>query len=538
MAKMLKFDEEARRLILRGVDQLARAVGVTMGPKGKNVVLGHAMGSPTIINDGVTIAREIDLKDPFEDLGAQLVKEVASKTNDMAGDGTTTATVLAHAILREGNKHVVAGVSPMYLKRGILKAADKICDELDKISTPVSKSHEIAQVGAISANNDTEIGKIIADGMEKVGNDGVITIEESHSSDTYVDVTEGFQFDQGYMNPYFVTNEERMDCVYEDIKILVVEKAVNDLKKFLPILEHTHSKNQPLLIIAEDVSPEVLATMVLNKVRSGVKCVAVKAPGYGDRRVDNLRDIAALIGATIISPDVGIDIDKFEEDHFGSAKKVTIDRGFTTIVEGGGSKEAIDERIKTVKHLIKDATDYDAGKLKERLSKLSGGVAVLNVGAATEVEMKEKKARVEDALSATKAAVQQGIVPGGGVALIRARSALASLKLKGEEKIGADIVYNAVEAPLKKIAENAGEKPDVAVSVTEGATGAYGYNAAKGDYEDLIKAGVVDPTKVTKSALRNAASVASMILTTECLIVEEPQSERSNDMGGPPPGMM
>jgi len=524
MAKMLQFNDEARRSIKRGLDQLADAVKVTMGPKGRNVVLDKKYGSPTIINDGVTIAKEIELADPFENMGAQLVKEVASKTSDVAGDGTTTATVLAQAIYAEGLRSVTAGSNPMSLKRGIEKAVEAVTAELKKISKPVTDKKGIAQVATISANNDATIGAMIADAMEKVGKDGVITVEEAKGIETTVDTTEGMQFDQGYLSPYFVTNPDAMETVLESPMILIFEKKISNMKDLLPVLEKVVQKGKPMLIIAEDVEGEALATLVVNKIRGTLQIAAVKAPGFGDRRKAMLEDIAVLTGGKLIAEELGIKLENVKIEDLGQARRVTIDKDNTTLVDGAGKKADIEARIKAIRKQIDDTkSDYDREKLQERLAKLAGGVAVLNVGAATETEMKEKKARVEDALHATRAAVEEGIVPGGGVALLRAQKVVMELKLEGDEKIGAEIIARSIEAPLRQIASNAGIEGAVAIERVKKEIGAIGLNAATNEYVDLIAAGVVDPTKVTRSALQNAASIAALMLTTECLVADKPE---------------
>ncbi|BAI79751.1 chaperonin GroEL [Deferribacter desulfuricans SSM1] len=534
MAKAITFSEEARQAILRGVDKLANAVKVTLGPKGRNVVIEKKFGSPLVTKDGVTVAKEIELKDPLENLGAQMVKEVASKTSDVAGDGTTTATVLAQAIYREGMKNVVAGANPMEIKRGIDKAVEAVVNKLQEISKPIQDKKEIAQVGTISANNDPEIGNIIADAMEKVGKDGVITIEENKSTETVLEVVEGMQFDRGYLSPYFVTDPDNMEAVLENAYILIHEKKISNMKELLPILEQLAKQNAPFLIIAEDVEGEALATLVVNKLRGTLNCCAVKAPGFGDRRKEMLKDIAILTGGQVISEDLGLKLENVKLSDLGRAKKVVIDKENTTIVEGAGKTEDIQARVNQIKKQIEETTsDYDREKLQERLAKLVGGVAVIKVGAATETEMKEKKARVEDALNATKAAVEEGIVPGGGVALIRALAALDDLKLEGDQQIGVEIIRKALEYPLRQIAENAGYEGSVVVNaVKENKEITYGFNAAKEEYTDMIKAGVIDPTKVTRSALQNAASVASLMLTTEALITEIPEEKKDNPMPG------
>ena len=545
MAKSIIFGNDARQAILRGVDQLANAVKVTLGPKGRNVVIEKKFGSPLVTKDGVSVAKEIELADAQENIGAQMVKEVASKTSDIAGDGTTTATVIAQAIYREGMKNVVAGANPMELKRGIDKAVAKVVDKLTSISKAIQDKKEIAQVGTISANNDTEIGDIIAEAMEKVGKDGVITIEENKSIETTLDIVEGMQFDRGYLSPYFVTDQDSMEAVLENVKILIYESKISNMKDILPVLEQLAKQNSPFIIIAEDIEGEALATLVVNKLRGTLNCCAVKAPGFGDRRKEMLKDIAVLTGGQVISEDLGLKLENVKLEDLGTAKKVVVDKENTTIVEGAGKTEDIEARVNQIRNQIEDTTsDYDREKLQERLAKLVGGVAVIKVGAATETEMKEKKARVEDALNATKAAVEEGIVPGGGVALVRSLSAIEDLKLEGDEAIGADIIRRALEAPIRQIAENAGIEGAIVVNeVKSNKSDSYGFNAAKEEYEDLIKAGIIDPTKVTRSALQNAASVAGLMLTTEATIIEIPEKENSPaapDMGGMGgmPGMM
>ncbi|MBU3666445.1 MAG: chaperonin GroEL [Chthoniobacterales bacterium] len=533
-AKQLEFDEAARHSLLRGVEKLAKAVKATLGPSGRNVILDKKFGSPTITKDGVTVAKEIELENPYENMGAQLVREVASKTSDIAGDGTTTATVLAEAIYREGLKNVTAGANPTSLQRGINKAVDAIVAELGKISKKVSDSHEIAQVATVSANWDTKIGEIIADAMDKVGKDGTITVEEAKSIETTLDVVEGMQFDKGYLSPYFVTNAEGMEAVLENAYILIHEKKISSLKDLLPLLEKVAKGGRPLLIIAEDVEGEALATLVVNKLRGTLQVCAVKAPGFGDRRKAMLEDIAVLTGGRCITEDLGIKLESISLDDLGKAKRIVVEKEATTIVEGEGKSKDIQGRVAQIRRQIEETTsDYDREKLQERLAKLAGGVAVINVGAATETEMKEKKARVEDALHATRAAVEEGIVPGGGVALIRAQKALANLKLEGDEAIGAGIVNRAVEQPLRTLADNAGQEGALIVQEVKKAKGNEGYNVATGKYEDLVKAGVVDPTKVTRSALQNASSISGLLLTTEALVTEIPEKEKAPAM---PPG--
>jgi len=544
MAKQLLYSDDARRKILSGVEQLAAAVKVTLGPKGRNVVIDKKFGSPTITKDGVTVAKEIDLEDAFENMGAQMVKEVAEKTSDIAGDGTTTATVLAEAIYREGLKNVTAGSNPMELKRGIEKAVTKIVEELGKLSTPIKDKKEIAQVASIAANSDINIGELIAEAMDKVGKDGVITVEEAKSTATTLDVVEGMQFDQGYLSPYFVTDAERMEVLLEDAYILIYEKKISSIKDILPLLEKIARVGKPLLIIAEEVDGEALATLVVNKIRGTFVACAVKAPGYGDRRKAMLEDIAVLTGGKPLTEDLGIKLENVDVEDLGRAKKIKIDKENTTIVEGAGKNAAINARISQIKKQIEDTdSDYDKEKLQERLAKLSGGVAVINVGAATETEMKEKKARVEDALHATRAATQEGIVPGGGVALIRTIAVLEKLKLEGDEKIGANIVKRAIEEPLRQIAQNAGLEGSVVVQRIKEEKTNIGYDVSQDAYVDMIEAGVIDPTKVTRSALQNASSIAALLLTTEALIVDKPEKDEKmpsmpgGGMGGMGGGM-
>ena len=532
-SKQLEFDEAARHSLLRGVEKLARAVKATLGPSGRNVILDKKFGSPTITKDGVTVAKEIELENPYENMGAQLVREVASKTSDIAGDGTTTATVLAEAIYREGLKNVTAGANPTSLQRGINKAVAAVVAELGKISKKVSDSSEIAQVATVSANWDKTIGQIIADAMEKVGKDGTITVEEAKSIETTLDVVEGMQFDKGYLSPYFATNAEAMEAMLENAYILIHEKKISSLKDLLPLLEKVAKGGRPLLIIAEDVEGEALATLVVNKLRGTLQVCAVKAPGFGDRRKAMLEDIAVLTGGRCITEDLGIKLESITLDDLGKAKRIVVEKEATTIVEGEGKSKDIQGRVAQIRRQIEETTsDYDREKLQERLAKLAGGVAVINVGAATETEMKEKKARVEDALHATRAAVEEGIVPGGGVALIRAQKALANLKLEGDEAIGAQIVHRAVEAPLRQLADNAGLEGALIVQEVKKGKGNEGYNVATGNYEDLVKAGVVDPTKVTRSALQNAASISGLLLTTEALVTEIPDKEKAPAMPG------
>jgi chaperonin GroEL len=532
-SKQLEFDEAARHSLLRGVEKLAKAVKATLGPSGRNVILDKKFGSPTITKDGVTVAKEIELENPYENMGAQLVREVASKTSDIAGDGTTTATVLAEAIYREGLKNVTAGANPTSLQRGINKAVAAVVTELGKISKKVSDSSEIAQVATVSANWDKTIGQIIADAMEKVGKDGTITVEEAKSIETTLDVVEGMQFDKGYLSPYFATNAEAMEAILENAYILIHEKKISSLKDLLPLLEKVAKGGRPLLIIAEDVEGEALATLVVNKLRGTLQVCAVKAPGFGDRRKAMLEDIAVLTGGRCITEDLGIKLESITLDDLGKAKRIVVEKEATTIVEGEGKSKDIQGRVAQIRRQIEETTsDYDREKLQERLAKLAGGVAVINVGAATETEMKEKKARVEDALHATRAAVEEGIVPGGGVALIRAQKALANLKLEGDEAIGAQIVHRAVEAPLRQLADNAGLEGALIVQEVKKGKGNEGYNVATGNYEDLVKAGVVDPTKVTRSALQNAASISGLLLTTEALVTEIPDKEKAPAMPG------
>lgn len=538
MAKQLHFDENARHALLRGVTKLARAVKATLGPSGRNVILEKKFGSPTITKDGVTVAKEIELPDPWENMGAQLIKEVSSKTSDIAGDGTTTATVLAEAIYAEGLRNVTAGANPISLQRGIMKATEAIVAKLKEISTPVKDSKEVAQVATVSANWDTAIGNIIAEAMDKVGKEGTITVEEAKSIETTLEVVEGMQFDKGYLSPYFVTNPETMECNLENAYILINEKKVSNLKDMLPLLEKVARSGKPLLIIAEDVEGEALATLVVNKLRGTLNIVAVKAPGFGDRRKAMLEDIAILTGGRCITEDLGIKLENIELTDLGQAKRITIGKETTVIVEGEGGSDAIAGRVSQIKNQIAETTsDYDREKLQERLAKLAGGVAVINVGAATETEMKEKKARVEDALHATRAAVEEGIVPGGGVALIRAQASIGDLGLTGDEKTGAEIVARAIEAPLRQLAANAGVEGALIVAEVKKGKGNEGYNVATATYEDLIKAGVVDPAKVTRSALQNAASISGLLLTTECLIADIPKEEaadagHAHDHGG------
>jgi len=538
-AKELDFDIEARTRLKSGVDKLARAVKVTLGPKGRNVVLDRKFGSPTVTKDGVSVAKEVELEDPVENMGAQMVKEVATKTSDLAGDGTTTATVLAQAIFGEGLKNVTAGANPMGIKRGIDKAVEKVVEELRGISQETKGKKEIAQVGAISANNDQEIGDLIADAMEKVGKDGVITVEEARGLETTLDTVEGMQFDRGYLSPYFVTDPERMEAVLEDPMILIHDKKVSSMKDLLPILEKVAQMGKPLLIIAEDVEGEALATLVVNKLRGTLKVAAVKAPGFGDRRKAMLQDIAVLTGGQVISEEVGFKLENTVLSDLGTAKRVVIDKDNTTVVDGAGEADKIQGRIEEIKVAIdKSTSDYDREKLQERLAKLAGGVAVINVGAATETEMKEKKARVEDALHATRAAVEEGIVPGGGVALLRAQKALEGFRVeRDDEQVGVEILRRALEAPIRQIATNAGAEGSIIVAKVREATDVgFGYNALTDTFEDLVEAGVIDPTKVVRTALQNASSIAGLLLTTEAVVVEKPQEEKGG--GGMPGGGM
>jgi chaperonin GroEL len=526
-AKDIRFSEEARGRVLRGVNLLADAVTVTLGPKGRNVVLEKSWGSPTITKDGVTVAKEIQLEDKFENMGAQMVKEVASKTSDIAGDGTTTATVLSRAIFGEGLKLVAAGHDPMSIKRGIDKAVAKVVDELKSMSKPTRDRDEIAQVGTISANNDKTIGAILAEAMDKVGKEGVITVEEAKGLETTLDLVEGMRFDRGYLSPYFVTDPERMECVYDDVYLLIHEKKISSMKDLLPVLENVAKSGKPLLIIAEEVEGEALATLVVNKIRGTLKVAAVKAPGFGDRRKAMLEDIAILTDGEMIAEELGIKLENITVKDLGRAKRVIVDKDNTTIVEGAGKKSAIEGRIAQIRAQIEETTsDYDREKLQERLAKLAGGVAVVKVGAATEVEMKEKKARVEDALHATRAAVEEGIVPGGGVALIRASVSLANLRASEDEKVGVRIIQKALEEPLRWIVSNAGAEGSVVLDKVKNGKGAFGFNAATEEYEDLVKAGIVDPTKVVRTALQNAASVAGLLITTEAMIADKPEKKK------------
>jgi len=537
-AKIVRFSQEAREKILKGVNVLADAVTVTLGPKGRNVVLEKSFGAPNVTKDGVTVAKEIELEDKFENMGAQMVKEVASKTSDVAGDGTTTATVLARSIYTEGIKMVAAGHDPMSIKRGIDRAVEAITAELKNLSKPTKDRREIAQVGTISANNDSTIGEIIAEAMEKVGKEGVITVEEAKGLDTTLEVVEGMQFDRGYLSPYFVTDPERMEAKLEDAYILIHEKKISSMKDLLPILEAIAKTGKPFLLVAEEVEGEALATLVVNKIRGTLQCVAVKAPGFGDRRKAMLEDIAILTGGKVIAEELGIKLENVTLQDLGRAKRIVVDKDNTTIIDGAGKKADIEGRIKQIRAQIEETTsDYDREKLQERLAKLVGGVAVIRVGAATEIEMKEKKARVEDALHATRAAVEEGVVPGGGVALIRASSALEGLRGSEEEKAGINIVKKAVEDPCRWIATNAGWEGSVVVDKVRNNKGPFGFNAASEEFEDLMKAGIIDPTKVVRSALQNAASVASLLLTTECMVAEKVE-EKPAAPAMPPGGMM
>jgi chaperonin GroEL len=533
-AKQLKYDSDARQAILSGVEQLSRAVKVTLGPRGRNVILDKKFGSPTVTKDGVTVAKEVELKDPFENMGAQMVREVASKTSDVAGDGTTTATLLAEAIYREGLKNVTAGANPMTLKRGIDRGVEAVTEELKKMSKRVKDSTEVAQVATISANGDTTIGKIIADAMDKVGKDGTITVEEAKSIETSLDVVEGMQFDKGYLSPYFVTNTDTMETVLEDAYVLIYEKKISSLQDLLPLLQNVAKAGRPFLIIAEDIEGEALATLVVNRIRGTLQACAVKAPGFGDRRKAMCEDIAVLTGGRFISEDLGIKLENVQISDLGRAKRVTIDKENTTIVEGAGKTSEIKARIEQIRRQIDETTsDYDREKLQERLAKLAGGVAVINVGAATESEMKEKKARVEDALHATRAAVEEGIVAGGGVALLRCMGALDQVKAEGEEAIGVQIVRKCCEAPLRQLVDNAGLEGAVIVEEVKKSKGVNGYDVASNTYTDMFKAGIIDPTKVTRSALQNAASIAALLLTTECMVTELPEKKEAPAM---PPG--
>jgi len=536
--KEIKYSMEAREKMMHGIDVLANTVKSTLGPRGRNVLLEKSFGSPKATKDGVTVAKEIELEDKFENMGAQMVKEVASKTSDVAGDGTTTATVLAQAIYREGSKMVAAGANPMAIKRGVEKAVDTVVEELKKLSSPTRDKKDIAQVGTISANNDPTIGEIISEAMEKVGKEGVITVEEAKSMETTLDIVEGMQFDRGYMSPYFVTDAEKMEVHLEEPYILLHEKKISAMKDMVPILEQVAKSGKPVLIIAEDVEGEALATLVVNKLRGTLQCAAVKAPGFGDRRKAMLEDIAILTGGQMISEDLGIKLENITLKDLGTARRVNIDKDNTTIVEGAGSRDALEGRVKQIRIQIDDTTsDYDREKLQERLAKLIGGVAVINVGAATEAELKEKKDRVEDALNSTRAAVEEGIIPGGGVAFIRTLGALEKMKLEGDEQLGVSIVKRALEEPIRQIANNAGFEGSVVVQRVKEEKGGFGFNAETGQYEDLTKAGVIDATKVTRLALQNAVSVASLLLTTEAMVAEKPKKEKMAASAMPPEDM-
>ncbi len=539
-AKEISFGEEARRSILSGVNALADAVKVTLGPKGRNVIIDKSFGSPVITKDGVTVAKEIELSDKFENMGAQMVKEVASKTSDVAGDGTTTATVLAQAIVKEGSKMVAAGSNPMDLKRGIDKAVEAAVEDLKKASKPTKDQKEIAQVGTISANNDETIGNIIAEAMNKVGKEGVITVEEAKGMETTLDVVEGMQFDRGYLSPYFVTDPERMETVLEDAYLLIHEKKISNMKDILPILEQIAKTGKPFVILAEDIEGEALATLVVNKLRGTLNCCAIKAPGFGDRRKAMMEDIATLTGGKLVAEELGIKLDALTLDDLGQAKRILVDKENTTIIDGAGDKDALAGRVKQIRAQIEETTsDYDREKLQERLAKLVGGVAVINVGAATETEMKEKKARVEDALHATRAAIEEGIVPGGGVALLRTIPALDKMKLDNhDQQVGVDIVKRALEEPIRQIVANAGLEPSVVVQKVREGKGDFGFNAANDDYANMLASGILDPTKVTRAALQNAASVASLMLTTEAMVAEIPEDKGAGGMGGGMPGGM
>ena len=533
MAKQIKFDADARQKILAGVEKLSAAVTSTLGPSGRNVILDKKFGSPQITKDGVTVAKEIELPDPFENMGAQMVKEVASKTNDVAGDGTTTATLLAEAIYREGLKNLTAGANGMALKRGIDKATDAVTEAIAKLSKKVKSADEIAQVATLSANGDEEIGKMISEAMDKVGKEGTITVEEAKTLESSLDVVEGMQFDKGYLSPYFVTNPDAMECELDDPFILLFEKKITNLQDMLPLLQGVAKSGRPLMIIAEDVEGEALATLVVNKLRGTFQVCAVKAPGFGDRRKAILEDIAILTGGKLISEDIGIKLENVTIDMLGRAKKVVVDKDNTTVVDGLGKKSDIDARVALIKKQIEDTTsDYDREKLQERLAKLAGGVALIKVGAATEAAMKEKKDRVDDALHATRAAVEEGIVPGGGVAYLRAQKAVEALELEGDEKVGANIIARAIEAPLRKLVNNAGQEAALVIANVKKATGTNGYNVRTGEYCDLLKAGVVDPAKVTRSALQNAASIAGLLLTTDCMVTDLPEKKESCGCGG------
>jgi len=535
MAKMIEYNVAARDKIKKGVDKLANTVKVTLGPKGRNVILDKKFGSPTVTKDGVTVAKEIELEEAFENMGAQMVREVASKTSDVAGDGTTTATVLAQAIYAEGLKNVTAGANPMAIKRGIDIAVKHAIEEVKKLSKPVPGKTEIAQVGAISANNDKQIGELIAEAMEKVGKDGVITVEEAKSTETTLEVVEGMQFDRGYLSPYFITDPDSMHAELEDTYVLIHDKKISSMKDLLPVLEKIAQTSKPLLIVAEDIDGEALATLVVNKLRGTLKVCAVKAPGFGDRRKAMLQDIAILTGGKVISEELGFKLENAVISDLGQAKKITVDKDNTTIVEGAGQSEDIKGRIESIRRQIEDTTsDYDREKLQERLAKLAGGVAVINVGAATETEMKEKKARVEDALHATRAAVEEGIIPGGGVAFLRVIPSFDNLKLAGDEAVGANIIRKALEAPIRNISENAGVEGSIVINKIREKEGSYGYNADTDEYVDLYQAGVIDPTKVARSALENAASISSLLLTTEAMVTDKPEPKEAAAPGGAP----
>ena len=536
--KEIKYSSKAREQMLIGVDTLADAVKVTLGPKGRNVLLEKSWGSPKMTKDGVTVAKEIELEDKFENMGAQMVKEVASKTSDVAGDGTTTATLLAQAIYREGSKLVAAGSNPMAIKRGIEQAVDSVVEQLRKLSKPTKEKLEIAQVGTVSANNDSTIGDIIAEAMEKVGKEGVITVEEAKGMETTLEIVEGMQFDRGYLSPYFVTDPEKMEAHLEEPYLLLHEKKISNMNELVPILEQIAKTGKPFLIIAEDIEGEALATLVVNKLRGTLKCAAVKAPGFGDRRKAMLEDIAILTGGQVVSEDLGVKLENVTLNDLGTAKRISIDKDDTTIVDGGGSREALEGRVKQIRVQVEDTTsDYDREKLQERLAKLIGGVAVINVGAATETEMKEKKDRVEDALNATRAAVEEGIVPGGGVAFVRTMKGLEKLALPGEEQLGVNLVMRALQEPVRQIANNAGFEGSIVVQKVMESKDAFGFNAEKGDYEDLMKAGIIDPTKVARFALQNAASVAGLLMTTEAMVADKPEPKKAETPGMPPEDM-
>ncbi|NLB59467.1 MAG: chaperonin GroEL [Lentisphaerae bacterium] len=536
--KQLKYDADARQAILRGIQKLSRAVNVTLGPSGRNVILDKKFGSPTITKDGVTVAKEIELADPFENMGAQMVREVASKTSDVAGDGTTTATLLSEKIYQEGLKNVTAGADPMALKRGIDKAVEVVVSTLEKQSKKVKEHTEISQVATISSNGDQQIGDIIADAMDKVGKDGTVTVEEAKTIETTLDVVEGMQFDKGYLSPYFVTDAENMECILEDSYLLIHEKKISNLQDLLPLLQTVAKAGKPLLIIAEEVEGEALATLVVNRLRGTLQCCAVKAPGFGDRRKAMLEDIAILTGGKCITEDLGIKLENIKLSDLGRAKRLVVDKENTTIIEGAGKTADIQGRVAQIRKQIEETTsDYDKEKLQERLAKLAGGVAVINVGAATETEMKEKKARVEDALHATRAAVEEGVVAGGGVALLRCQSALEKLELKGDEAIGAGIILRVLEMPLRQLVTNAGLDASIIIAEVKAAKGSFGYNVATGRHVDLVKDGVIDPTKVARTAIQNAASIASLLLTTECMVTEIPEKEKPAPAGGPHGGM-